>query len=77
MARQKGARKVEPEPMEDPAPEPRAPQAYTTGEYHFFRTAETPHAGAAASALPVAGATWLVPLLGAAALAILTFLLLQ
>jgi hypothetical protein len=75
MARPKGARKIEAEPMIEPTAEPRAPQAFTTGEYHFFR--EAPHAGSAATALPVASAAWLVPLIGAAALAILTFLLLR
>ena len=81
MARQRGARKVEVEASgEEREPEPRAPQAYSTGEYSFFRGGDAPHAGAASVTgvhLPLSSGGWLVPLIGVAVIATLTFFLLQ
>ena len=69
------ARKV----VETDAEEPRAPQAFSTGEYRFFRDADEPHAGASVTGvhLPLSSGGWLVPLLAVAAIATLTYFLLQ
>jgi hypothetical protein len=74
MARHdEAARKIAVE--EPPAEEPRAPQAYTTGEYDFFRSGSS--APAAPIVLPLSSGGWILPLLGCAVLALLTFLLLN
>ena len=75
MARHdEAARKLE---TETPREEPRAPQAYSTGEYDFFRTGDSVRPSVTGVTLPIASAGWVLPVLAVGVLALLTFLLLH